>query len=78
MTQKEQTVNNEYELITQKDQQRIRELTLMDDDFMTKCFDGDNESIELISAACGFRDVKYFSRVIKAYFGCTPTELRSM
>jgi len=48
MTQKEQTVNNECELITQKDQQRIRELTLMDDDFMTKCFDGDNESIELI------------------------------
>ena len=36
------------------------------------------ESIERISAACGFRDVKYFSRVIKSYFGCTPTELRSM
>ena len=37
-----------------------------------------HESIERISAACGFRDVKYFSRVIKSYFGCTPTELRSM
>lgn len=40
MNQKEQTVKNEYELMTQKDQQRIRELTLMDDDFMTICFDG--------------------------------------
>lgn len=35
-------------------------------------------SVEAVALSCGFRDVKYFSRVVKSYFGCTPTELRSM
>ncbi|MBQ9774067.1 MAG: helix-turn-helix transcriptional regulator [Clostridia bacterium] len=34
------------------------------------------ESVEEIALACGFRDVKYFSRVVKRHFGCTPSELR--
>ncbi|MBE5956885.1 MAG: hypothetical protein E7253_10585 [Lachnospiraceae bacterium] len=38
----------EKELRIKRDKQRINALTLMDDDFMTKCFDGDIESVELI------------------------------
>jgi AraC-like DNA-binding protein len=39
---------------------------------------GSNESVEAIALSCGFRDVKYFSRVVKRYFGCTPSQLRAM
>lgn len=36
------------------------------------------ETVEAVALSCGFRDVKYFSRVVKRCLGCTPTELRSM
>lgn len=39
------------ELIEQRhkeDLQRLRGFRLLDDDFMTKCFDGNPESIELV------------------------------
>lgn len=39
---------------------------------------GGSESVEMIALSCGFRDVKYFSRVVKRYFGCTPSQLRTM
>ncbi len=35
-------------------------------------------SVEAVAHTCGFHDVKYFSRAVKLYFGCTPTELRSV
>ncbi len=36
------------------------------------------ETVEAVALSCGFRDVKYFSRVVKHCLGCTPTELRSI
>ena len=36
------------------------------------------DSVEKVALACGFRDVKYFSRVCRRYFGCTPRELRTL
>ena len=36
------------------------------------------DSVEAVALACGFRDVKYFSRVCRRYFGCTPRELRTL
>ena len=36
------------------------------------------ESVESIALSCGFRDVKYFYRVFKRYFGTTPSESRSV
>lgn len=36
------------------------------------------DSVEAVALACGFRDVKYFSRVCRRYFGCTPRELRRL
>lgn len=37
-----------------------------------------DETVEAIALASGFHDVKYFSRVVKEHFGCTPSELRSV
>lgn len=34
------------------------------------------DTVERIALASGFHDVKYFSRVVKEHFGCTPSELR--
>lgn len=34
------------------------------------------DTVEQIALASGFHDVKYFSRVVKEHFGCTPSELR--
>ncbi|MBQ7336631.1 MAG: AraC family transcriptional regulator [Clostridia bacterium] len=34
------------------------------------------KTVEAVALDCGFHDVKYFSRVVKRYFGCTPSELR--
>ncbi len=31
-----------------------------------------------VALACGFRDVKYFYRVVKRFFGVTPAQLRSI
>lgn len=35
-------------------------------------------TVEQIALNCGFHDVKYFSRVFKKHFGCTPSELRTL
>lgn len=35
-------------------------------------------SVERAAAESGFSDSKYFSRVIKKYFGCTPSQLREL
>lgn len=35
-----------------------------------------DQSIESIALSSGFNDVKYFSRVVKQYRNCTPSELR--
>lgn len=37
-----------------------------------------DDTVEAIALAAGFHDVKYFSRVVKEHFGCTPSELRSV
>ena len=37
-----------------------------------------HDSVKSVALACGFRDVKYFSRVCRRYFGCTPRELRRL
>ncbi|MBQ9783878.1 MAG: helix-turn-helix transcriptional regulator [Clostridia bacterium] len=36
------------------------------------------ETVEQVALACGFCDVKYFSRVFKRHLGCTPRELRTL
>ena len=36
------------------------------------------DTVERIALDCGFRDVKYFSRAFKRYFGCTPSTLRAL
>ena len=36
-----------------------------------------NKSIADISKLCGFNDAKYFARVVKKHFGCTPRELKN-
>lgn len=41
-----------------------------------RCLISRDERVEDIALACGFRDVKYFHRVVKRYFGVTPRELR--
>ena len=35
----------------------------------------DGESVESAALASGFSDAKYFSRVVKRYYGCTPRQL---
>ncbi len=42
------TVREEIELKHEEDLQRLRNFRLMDDDFMTKCFDENTECIELV------------------------------
>lgn len=49
----------------EQDLQRLRGFRLFDDDFMTRCFDGDTESIQLIlSIILGRNDSPIFSRVV--------------
>ena len=42
------TVTEEIDRKHQEDLQRLRGFRLLDDDFFTKCFEGDTECIELI------------------------------
>lgn len=39
---------NQEELLHQQDLERIKKFRLMDDDFMTKVFDNDNEAVQLV------------------------------
>lgn len=49
----------------EQDLQRLCGFRLFDDDFMTRCFDGDTESIQLIlSIILGRNDSPIFSRVV--------------
>ena len=34
-------------------------------------------SVETAAYECGYNDAKYFARVVKKQFGCTPRELRN-
>ena len=42
------TVTEQIDQKHQEDLQRLRGFRLLDDDFLTKCFEGDTESIELV------------------------------
>lgn len=42
------TVTEQIDQKHQEDLQRLRGFRLLDDDFLTKCFEGDTASIELI------------------------------
>ena len=36
-----------------------------------------DENVEAAALASGFSDAKYFARVVKKYFGCTPRDLKN-
>lgn len=42
------TVTEQIDQQHQEDLQRLRDFRLLDDDFLTKCFDGDPQYIQLV------------------------------
>ena len=53
----------------------IEYLTNLRLDYARKLLSGGTVSVEQTALASGFSDVKYFSRVVKKIYGCTPSQL---
>jgi len=53
----------------------VKYITRLRMEYAEKLLSSGVYSVEKIASMCGYNDSKYFSKVVKGYYGCPPSSL---